>query len=111
MSKNDGTIAATLCPNAMTLTPGAQTNEVRQVNGIVVPIEFLCRYLEGDGQPNRKESPGLLAMEGNSYSECHGVKSQHFIMDGHILTLICFKIIMFAGKGQKINEKRPGMAF
>ena len=27
--KNDGTIAATLCPNAMTLTPGAQTNEVR----------------------------------------------------------------------------------
>ena len=55
-------------------------------------------------------SPGLVVMGGASFSEGCGFESRRHILDGHIFTLICCKIVsMFVWKRPKIKEKEAGM--
>ena len=55
-------------------------------------------------------SPGLVVMGGDSRSEGREFKSQHCILDGHVIfTSICCKNCIVCLKRPKINEKWPGL--
>ena len=57
-------------------------------------------------------SPGLVVMEGDSWSEGREFKSHQCMLDGHLFILICCKncIDVCVKKTKKIMKKRPGMA-
>ena len=39
-------------------------------------------------------SPGLVVMGGDSHSEGRGLESQCRILDGHLFTFICCKLVL-----------------
>ena len=54
------------------------------------------------------ESPGLVAMGGDSCSKCCGFEPQHSILDGHFYTYVFVVEIVMLFEKTKINEKEAG---
>ena len=51
-------------------------------------------------------SPGLVVKGGDSWSEGHGFKSQHRILDGHFSHMFVVKIVMFVWKDENKWKKQ-----
>ena len=47
------------------------------------------------------QEPWTVVMGGDSRSEGYEFESQHCILDGHLFTLICCKIVCLIGKDRK----------
>ena len=54
-------------------------------------------------------SPGLVVMGDDSYTKSCGFEFHCYILNGHFVTLICFKNCMVCLKIPKINGKEAGV--
>ena len=56
-------------------------------------------------------SPGLVVMGRESQSDGCGFESQHYLLEGHFFTLICYKNCPVCWKKiEKLKRKRPRLA-
>ena len=80
-----------------------ETLDLKLCPNLFSNLNFARHFVKGDNKTtfskfnlskelnSQNESPGLVVMGGDSYSEDHGFKSQQHILGGHFFTFICCK--------------------